>query len=163
MSTISYPHHEVHAGTAFVVADIQTLNDGVSFEYLLQTPDTTKWVHALIKCAGSYDTKVTLFEATTKTTGTTMTEINRNRNSANTAGLVVTHTPGGAGDGTQLWTARFGNDSGPASLGSGVGQIRGDNEWMLQQNAAYLLRVTSYTDNNNISIEIDWYEHTDKN
>ena len=61
-----------------------------------------------------------------------------------------------------MWTSRFGNDSGPAGRGGDGGGTRGNNEWMLKQNTDYLVIITSHTDTNNIAVEFDWYEHTDK-
>ena len=110
----------------------------------------------------SLDTEWWLFEGTAKTTGTTMVEFNHNRNSTNTAGVVVTHTPGAGADGTAIDQRRFGNDSGPAGKGGGGSSTRGTLEWVLDQNTDYLFRVTSHTASNNISIVLDWYEHTDK-
>ena len=162
VQTITYAHHEVHSGSSYFVTDIRALNDAATFSYLIECPDTTSWAHILFKIEGSFDTKIEIYEATTKTAGTAMTEWNRNRNSANTAGVVVTHTPGGAGNGNLMWTSRFGNDSGPAGRGGSGGGTRGNNEFVLKQNTDYLVIITSYTDNNNVAVEFDWYEHTDK-
>lgn len=159
---IEYEHHEVHGGSMYHVTRVVQIDDAASTELLIDTPDTTKWGHMTIQVQGSFDTEWWLFEATTKTGGTAMTEHNHERNSANVATIVVTHTPGGAGDGNEIHHERFGNDSGPAGQGGGSGQSRGTLEWVLKQNEEYLLRVTSHTDTNNISIIIDWYEHTNK-
>jgi len=160
--TIDYGHHEVHNGELFYITDTASLNDGNSRELLFETSDTDEWVHFTFETTGSYETSVYLYETTTKTTGTAMTELNHNRNSANAATMVVTHTPGGAGDGTLIFTAYFGADSGPAAMGGIRGNTRPEAEIVLKQNTKYLLRVTSGTNSNAITTIAAWYEHADK-
>lgn len=159
-TTITYPHHEIHAGSAFVVSEANTLGDGNTREYLLETANTAKWPHLIITISGSLDTAFILYEDTTKTTGTAVTELNRDRNSIKTAGMVVTHTPAGAGNGTPIYTERFGTDSGPAGKGGAGGGGRGIHEFILQQNTKYLIIITSHSAANNVTTLFDWYEHT---
>ena len=45
---------------------------------------------------------------------------------------------------------------------AGGGDARSDGEWVLKQNTKYLIVVTSGADNNNVSLVLGWYEHTDK-
>lgn len=159
---IPYEHHEVHNGLLFYVTDTASLDDGNSRELLFETPNTTKWMHFTFKTTGSFETTVYLYEDTTKTTGTAMTEWNHNRNSSTTATMVVTHTPGSSGDGSLIYTAYFGADAGPAATGGIRGDTRPEQEIVLKQNAKYLLRVTSGTDSNAITTVAAWYEHADQ-
>ena len=46
--------------------------------------------------------------------------------------------------------------------GGGGGEARALHEWVLKQNTKYLLRITSHTDANVISVSFDWYEHTNE-
>jgi hypothetical protein len=161
-TTIEYEHHEVHSGRMYHVTRVVQLDDANSDEILIETPNTTRWGHFTPSVQGSFDTEWWLFETTTKTTGTAMTEHNHDRNSSNVAGIVVTHTPGAGADGNEIDHRRFGNDAGPAGKGGSGSDTRANNEWILKQNTKYLLRVTSHTDTNNISIVLDWYEHRNK-
>jgi hypothetical protein len=162
LTNISYEHHEIHEGEAYVTTyAVDTLDDTDTAELLIETPNTTKWAHLIVDVMGTHDTTIVFSETSTKTTGTAMNEVNRNRNSGNTAGIVVTHTPGGAGAGTTIYTAIFGADATPAS-GGVFGNHRGRAEFILKQNEKYLLVVTSATDGNRVSIFLNWYEHTDK-
>lgn len=162
MIGVTYAHHEIHDGNSFVVSEQVQLADAGTREYRIATPNTTRWAHMIVVIDGSLDTTVEIYETTTKTAGTAMTARNRNRNSANAATTTITHTPGGAGDGTLIWTTRFGNDSGPAGKGGTGGGSRGVDEWVLKQNTAYLIRITSNSADNNVATQFDWYELTSK-
>lgn len=162
--TVNHVHHEIHEGEHYLVQEGIQLNNA-SKEYLIVTPNTTKWAHIVIAIEGSQDTSASLVETTTKTGGTAMAEINLNRNSANTASVVVTHTPGGAaGTPTTLFSCQFGNATSPGGRGGNGGAINGRQEFMLKQNESYLLTVTALSANvNNICVVISWYEHTSIN
>jgi len=160
---ISDAHKETHDGNHFVVSEVNSLDDTNTREYLVTTPNTTKWSHFMLTVIGSLDTKIDVYEDTTKTGGTGLTEHNRNRNSSTTATTTVAHTPSGAGDGTLIFTMRFGHDTLSTALGGIVDTSRGENEWVLKQNAKYLIRITSNTDGNNITSILNWYELTNKN
>jgi len=162
VKSIDYAHHEIHSGDHFVVSESAVLADAGTREWLIITPNTTKWAHMLFEIQGSLDTTVDIYETSTKTAGTAMTEQNRNRNSATAATTSITHTPGGSGDGNIMFTCRFGNDGGASGIGAGGGMSRDSNEFVLKQNEVYLVRVTSASDANNICAKFDWYEHVSK-
>jgi hypothetical protein len=159
---INYEHHEVHNNNLYMVSDYATVDDGNTRELLIETPDSLEWAHFTFEVIGTYETTVQFYEATTKTTGTSMTEINHNRNSSNTTNVVVTHTPGSSGDGSLIFQAKFGGDTGPAMAGGIRGNIRPEQELMLKQNTKYLLRITSGTDSNNITTLMGWYDHANE-
>lgn len=159
LQTITYEHHEIHAGSMFFFTEINTLGDGATREYLIEVG--SKEAHTEWRVVGKYDTQIDLYEGTTKTTGTNISEINENRNSANAATVSVTHTPGGAGDGTLIHTFRNGDDSTFFGGGAQFNANR-ENEIVLATNTKYLMRITSYTASNVISSKVSWYEHTPK-
>lgn len=160
---VDYEHHEIHDGGSFFATDTATLNDGNTRELLIETPNTTVWSHFCFLVTGSLETTVELFETSTKTTGTAMTEYNRNRNNGNSTTVVITHTPGGAGDGNLIFKTIFGNDAGPPAGGGLGGQSRPEHEIVLGQNETYLIKITSGTNANNITTLLSWYDHTDEN
>ena len=162
MVGISYEHHEIHDGRSYIVTDAVSVDDGNTRELLIETPDTAVWAHFTFVVTGSLDTTVEFFETTTKTTGTAMTELNRNRNSGNSTSVVVTHTPGGAGDGNLIFVAKFGGDTGPSGSGGLRGESRPEGEIMLGQNEKYLIKITSGTNGNNITTTMSWYDHSDE-
>jgi hypothetical protein len=115
-----------------------------------------KECHLVITAFCSGAALVTLFEGTTKTGGTAVTVVNRNRvGTPAAAGMTVTHTPGGAGDGAALRVERMGT-TGAFTASSGTGRDR--LEWILKPSAVYLLRVTTLADNLAVNINLDWYE-----
>ena len=154
-------HHEIHEGDNFIVQEGIQLNNAAKV-YLIVTPNTTKWAHMVISVTGSQDTSVSFIEGTTHTGGTAMTEVDRNRNTANSAGVVVTHTPAGALGGT---TTLFSSQWGIPTVGGGKGGSGGGDglreEFVLAQDESYALTVTALSANaNNITVSIDFYEHT---
>lgn len=165
VETIDYPHHEIHDGSGYFLTDTVTIGNGATREIRFATADTTKWPHFTLEVAGTAKTQLDLYETTTKAhvAGNVLTPRNRNRNSSNTSGMTVCHTPSGSGDGTLIASVLFGTDTGSGVnrvvAGGGIGS-RG--EIILKQNTAYLLRITSGTDGNRIATIFDWYEHTNK-
>ncbi|MCX6010364.1 MAG: hypothetical protein NTW48_10135, partial [Chloroflexi bacterium] len=101
--TLDTRHHEIHEGDLYRYTDSTTLGSGISQDYLITTPNTTKWAHMMIEIDGSAVTSFFLYEATDKT-GTTLQNVyNANRNSANTATTTVRKgTSGGTTDGVLL-------------------------------------------------------------
>jgi hypothetical protein len=163
LETIGIAHAEVHKGDSFFIAEHQAIDDGNTYEYRIDTPNTTKWAHLFMAFSSTLETTVELYETTTRTAGNGMVEQNRNRNkTATTATTTFTDTPGGAGDGTLIWSQKFGADTvGASGKGAGQSVLRAENELVLKQNEVYLIKITSGTDANVISIDFNWYEHTD--
>jgi hypothetical protein len=161
--SIAYPHSEIHDGNSYVVEEGIQLNNA-SKVYLITAPNTTKWAHMTFYVDGAQDTSYTCAEGSTHTGGTAMAEINRNRNSANTAGVTITHTPAGAiGTPTTLFSSQFGIATAAGGRGGGGGEGANREEFILKQNENVVCTVTALSANaNNITVVFDWYEHTDK-
>jgi len=161
--TIQYDHHEIHDGNSYFVVYSALLNTAALIEVRIATPNTTAWAHMQIMVDSAIAGTASLWEGTTKTdnSGNRITPMNRNRNSSNTSGLTICHTPGGSESGTANLTQYLGAAAtGGRSTASGQANSRG--EFVLKQNTAYLIRATSRADNNSMSIILDWYEHTNK-
>lgn len=156
--TLEYDHHEVHEGDSYVVSGTATLDSGGVLNVLIVTPNTTKWAHLLpiVVVNGGAATIAIYEDATVSAVGSAAEEINRNRNSANTAGVVVTTGPTVTGTGTQIFTFTIGDGQQTG------GEVRGTYEWVLKQNTIYLLRITSLANGNVVNYLLDWYEHTSK-
>lgn len=161
LKIVDFPHHEIHEGDRYLVKEGIQLNSD-SKDYLITTPNTTKWGHLTIDIQGSRDTLITFVEDSAHTGGTAIAAVNRNRNSGNSAALTVTHTPGGvAGAPTTMFSCQFGIPTGAGGRGGGGGAATDRGEFILKQNTKYLLTVTALSANdNNICVAIDWYEHT---
>jgi len=165
LQTIEYEHHEIHSGSHFEYTEYDAdLDDTNTIDILITVPNTTLWPHLVFSVDGALQTLVQLFETCTHTAGAAKTAYNNNRNSATANTTLLNASNDDAADGNAILQSMFG-----VSTGSGINSIvsgggsRGDNEHVLKQNTKYLLRVTSYADNNVVSVKLSWYEHTDKN
>ena len=158
IQTIDYEHHEVHAGSHFFYADSVALGDGASQDYLITTPDTTKWAHLTFSATGSVITQVQLYEGSNKTGVSGQTLYNSDRNSSTVATLTVHKgTTGGSTDGTLIWQMKSGLATGQSRAGMIVNR---NDEIILKQNTKYILRITSGTAGNLTNLQMEWYEHT---
>jgi hypothetical protein len=113
-----------------------------------------------VECTGEMLLLVT--EGADRTGTNLLAAVNHARNSTSTAGVVVHRAySGGTTDGaTTIYTKRVGS-TGVASKTISSGGSRAVNEYILKQNTKYIVSVTTYAAVN-VSLELDWYEHTDK-
>lgn len=159
LQTISYEHHEIHSGSHYNYCDY-SLNEGSgnTIEFVMTTPNTTKWAHLVFQVYSSEGATLELYEGTTGVTGgTAITPRNNNRNSSNVSDITLIKDPTTITDnGTRAsgYLAGGGRTSGVVERG---------NEFVLKQNTAYLVRITSLAVSNDISWCAEWYEHTNKN
>ena len=161
--TNTYPHHEIHAGSAYFTVYSALKDTAGLIEVRIGTPNTTKWAHMTIAMDAALAATAQLWEGTTKTdvSGNRITPMNRNRNSTNTSGLTICHTPAGSEAAAAALTQYFGASATGGRVAQG-GSVNTRAEFILKQNTAYLLRCTSRADGNAVSIILDWYEHAAK-
>lgn len=161
--TINPNHYEIHEGCHYKFFSYNDdLDEGQTLEYILTTPDTLNWGHLIWKVDGALKTLVEIFEDTTHTTDVSQPVYNSNRNSSNVAGITI-HTSNDDGvDGTRIDGASFGLATIGVVGGAGGGE-RGESEWVLKQNTKYLIKITSGSDDNNVSLKMSFYEHTNDN
>jgi len=154
--TYPYSHVEIHQGNHYLVGRTIDLTNSQVFDILLVTPNTTKWSHFIEAFASEAESNVKLYEGTTTSAdGTSIPSFNNNRNSANTAAMLVYHTPTITGIGTLLTEKNMG-----AGKAQGGSLSRGDKELILKQNTKYLVRITNNTTSNNwFNYDFEWYEH----
>ena len=140
--------------------DSVQLESGDSQDYLLITPDTTKWVHMLFDLDGSAITQFQLYEDCTYASTDLQTPGNNNRNSTDTSDLFIykASTTDGV-DGTLINQYKGGSATNQSRGGTGS---RNDEEIILKQDATYLLRLTSGTNANLCNVRLEWYEHTNE-
>ena len=163
LNTIEYEHHEIHSGSSYFYADGITLADTGVQQYMITAPNTTKWAHLVTTINMGLAGTVTIHEAGDRAGDAAATVFNRDRNSANTAGVAVHKgITGGNTDGTLLYTGTFGSTGTPAGKGAVGGGARGISELILKQNTKYLYTITSAAADNGVAVEFDWYEHTNK-
>jgi len=160
LNTVDYAHHEIHSGSSFVAHHIQEVANAGTINVTIKTPNTTKWAHMLWIIGTELESELRFYEGSTITGGGTITPKNRNRNSSAVSTCVVMGTPTVGTVGSLLFADHLGGGSASARFG---GENRADNEWVLKQNTTYTVQLVNMTGSNNqMSVALDWYEHTDK-
>ena len=166
--TIDYAHHEIHDGGSYRASHSAAGGSGTKATVSFKTPDTSKWLHVVIGARSNVEAIYTLGEAATVTasSGSDYAPRNRNRNSTNTSGVSGAGSAGGAGNctigatvtgfGTVLEVIHFGDGK------KAGGDARGSAEWILKPNTVYAAEVESQAVTSEVSIDIDWYEHTNR-
>jgi hypothetical protein len=157
--TSEFSHFKTHRGYHWTASWDSTLNDGDSIYFLIHTGADE--AHVLFLVDGFLHIRKELYRSATHTSnGDTVLISNNNHTKDYTNTMTVTRSNNDGSDGTLFYKAQTGGDTGGgANLRASGGQIRGDTEWVLPASSTYMIMVASYTDNNNISLEIEWYEH----
>ncbi len=167
LTTITYPHHEIHEGDMFKtdLNDADLDEDAVKI-IAFKTPDTTKRCHVIILAVSTGEAVFEFLEAPTLTsdTGSSLNVYNRDRSSIktsqvwdNTATPVqgqATEDPTITDDGTVLHHELMGEGKNKTS-----GYSRDLSEYILAQDTWYAYRITSEKDNNVVQLTLNWYEH----
>lgn len=160
LTNIDFAHHEIHEGDAFTASYKAAVAQSANLDLLIVTPNTDKYVHLTYEFDCEKETELFIYEGVTATAAANpVVAYNRNRNSAKTATLVITHTPTGITEGTTIIRSMH--------IGSGKAVGGGDrttHEFILKKNTKYLFRLTNMISNadNDMSVKLDWYEHTDE-
>ena len=146
---VDYEHAEIHAGDHYFFSGHEVEADTGTIEFIIVTPDTTKWAHMTFVIIGTEKLEVDVYEGASGISGgASVTPINNNRNSSNTSGLTVTKDPTSiTGDGTLIDSYSVGS-TGPFGQ---IGTAKRDKEIILKQNETYLFRITSNAADNDIS------------
>ena len=160
LNTVDYAHHEIHSGSSFVAHHIQDVTASGTINVTITTPNTTRWAHMLWIIGTELEAELRFYEGSTATGGTTITPMNRNRNSSGTSTCVVMGTPTVGTVGSLIFADHLGGGAASARFG---GETRGDHEWVLKQNTTYTVQMVNMTGSANyMSVALDWYEHTNK-
>jgi len=159
LQTISYEHHEAHAGSHFFFTDSNTLASGATSEYLMVVPSGTKEPHVIFSLTGSAITQISLVEGT-NAAGVSVCAIrnsNRNSSTASTCILYKSSIGGSATAGATIYNIR----SGAATQQSRAAMAaERSNEIILRNGVTYMFRTLSGTADNLTNIQLEWYEHT---
>ncbi|MBU0907348.1 MAG: hypothetical protein KKE05_04305 [Nanoarchaeota archaeon] len=158
--SIDISHHEVHEGNAFWVSNNATLGNGNINTVSIQTPNTSKRLHLLLRIDSSAEALFDVLEdVTSLASGAAITPKNFDRNSGNVsvASSKVGDTIGADAivptGGTAIWTETLG-------VKGIVTSRENASELILKQNSIYLFRITNGATANNCTILLSWYEYT---
>ena len=162
---IDYAHHEIHSGSHYFCTYAATVASAATMRILVTTPNTQKRAHMLFRVNSTLLTTYKIFEEneSVRVAANALIARNNDRNSPNTSGLTISHTPTAGNNGDLIWEERFGTGTLPGNQGGGAGGFgRSDVEIILKQNTTYLYQITSGTNANLVSVVMEWYEHTNK-
>lgn len=153
--SIASTHHQIHEGITYSHSGQDDLNSGASKQFIIVTPNNTRWVHfnlALARSSGEANFK--LHEGVTVVSdGTSVTPLNENRNKADASVVTLTQDPVEAVGALLIHENHWGS-------GRNVGGEAGARkERILRQNTRYLVTIESEAATNDINWELNWYEH----
>lgn len=161
--SISHPHHEIHEGNYYSFCHYnESLANAGTIQFIITSPDTENFNHFRFSFSSTLKIKFELFENTTHNLGASQTIINRNRNFNDTPDTLLNTSAGGGVDGNLIDCSSFGSPS-VGVVGGGGGQSSQSVEWVLKPNTKYLLKLTSGSNDNNVSLNLNWYERKHNN
>ena len=181
LQTIPFEHHETHEGNSYLGFYSNTVtNTDEQTVIAFRTPATVPFVHLLFRGSATAITTMTLNAITSidEDEGTEVVAVQRNQNSANTSLIrsvqatevigsytVYNEAEAAAANITEttiLYTEQFGSSGNPITKLGGSG--RADGEIVLKANIEYAIILNADDDNDNEqTINLSWYEHTDTN
>ena len=158
LEVITDEHHEIHEGDSYTISNVQSV-DTTTFKWQVTTANSTTYAHMIFAVEGTGEVSLLVTEGSDRTDGGALAEINRDRNSPNTSGVVVTTTPtSGDTDGaTTILAIRSGATNQGSKTIEGAG-TRGQNEFILKPNTKYVISVTTFA-TVYVTLELNWYEH----
>jgi len=182
LQTITYEHHEIHAGSFFHCHyENACTNTNEQSVIAFNTPNSDKEIHILATGSVTSIARLSIVEnpSIDNDEGTTLTIYNRNRRSTKTSGVSTIQASPVSGSATSFNEAQAANanitttttlDSvvvgaaGAQPFSGGIGGLfRGGAEWVLEPNQQYAFIAESLSDDDNYhTIELNWYEHTPK-
>lgn len=169
LEVLDHTHEKIHKGMFYrlcaINADLDTADELI---LAFKTPDTDTEIHIVPKLTVTTAGLWAILEGPTITagTGTVVPAINRNRRSSNVSSIrdmqatpVVgqsTKDPTITVDGGTICSFLVGNGS--ASPFKQGGANREEEEWVLKRNTVYAFRLTGQSDDNRVSIALNFYE-----
>lgn len=145
--TITEPHALIHDGVVYHMSQKLTgIVNGASVDFLLKVPALTyPHIHKMRAAVGSGDVDFYSYEGTTVSAdGTPITTDNLNRNSSNTASMLMFGSPTVTDVGTEihnLWIPP--TAAGVGQTQNGVSDAEAGEEWILKPSTNYLHRMTN--------------------
>ena len=176
---ITYEHHEVHQGDAFICDTVTTgtLGDNATLNLAFKTGSGTTRAHMIIEFSTLIGGNLELFEGSTWTdnTGTTIAIRNRRRLSTMASSVMQenkTIQPAFTATNNMLRNVTLSTTSatllhdffawGIKNKDTG-GSARDVHEWVLKPDTIYAVRFTAEGANNKAQMILNWYEHPDSN
>lgn len=153
LAIIDWAHHNLHEGKLFRSHYYEILNINDTIDVVLVTPNQDVEYHFEGILSTSGGALFQFFEGTQQGGDGTQRAVynsNRQSNNSNTMHVFINPTITDVGLEIEGGYVGAGNTQG--------GIVRAEDEWDLNFNETYLLRVTSLGNTNRITIRLDWYE-----
>jgi hypothetical protein len=160
--TVDYEHHEIHAGSHYMICGFTNLGANVTNQFSVAT-SAPKELHMSFAFKGTSKTEVYVYEGAEVTGGVSVVAINNNRNSTNLSTAVILSQSVMTNAGTLIYSASSGAAGTTPSASDNLGFIERSREIIMKTNTTYLFRVVSRDTDNTISYCGEWYEHSPKN
>lgn len=161
VAVIESEHRQTHLGMVWHSSDRDSIANGASLDLLL-TPPAFSFPHLrkAVFNLGDGPCDILAYEGvTTSDDGTAAPVFNRNRNSANTPNTVLTTGPTVTDLGTLIHDRYVGDTGGQGSHQVGSVSAGLGEEWILQPEVKYLIRITNNSGGDIIvNYEMMWYE-----
>ena len=151
--TESYMQAAAIAGNAYSMNGEAELNSSETLDVGISIPTQDESVSLTIVVDAEGEAVYEIFEGSTYTGGTTITEVNLNRNSGNLSSVAVVADPTITVDGTLLLDKELGGGSGSNAFGGAAG-----SELIMKFNTKYVVRITSNAASNQVGVFIVWHE-----
>lgn len=163
--TSSHLVSEIHAGESYEYSEDKDQTMNHVYDIQITTPNTAKWAHFAFEFDVEAETDWYFYEnPNIIAAGTAVTPLNHNRNSTNSAGLIIkiiTNSTIGDANGDTAVAAATILRHGVAGAGKKVGGYGGtEHGWVLKENEDYLIRFIA-TAAGHVSWHLDWHEHAD--
>ena len=151
-------HHKIHEGDHYTCQEDDQDVDAVKY-FLLKAPDTATRVHYIFNMRSSLNGTIEFFESPTVTaSGTTLTTYNNDRNSGNTAELLIFEDPTISAEGSSRLLVNIIGSDGLNPNGSDGGITNRTTEQILGQGLYYLIVYTPESSDQRINMCSEWYE-----
>lgn len=146
---IGVSHHKVHKGELFEAFEYDgDVDIAVPKEYLLQTPAGSDYAHLSFNVEASAELKIELFEdAVITASGSEMSMINNDRNSANTSDVLAFGSASFSASGSILTSRLLNATKGQLKVG---GDDRNE-EFILKASSNYFIRLTATSDDTRVN------------
>jgi hypothetical protein len=154
--SIDKEHFEIHEGDHYFVKSFisNTGGTGTSDYFSFTAPVGATRIHAKALMSPDTDNIITIYEGGIITDGVNIIGINNDRNSNNTAELVVVAVPTIVDLGDIIWRARNGGGRNPVGVSP-----RLNYEIIARENTTYIFEVTKQTTADSIvDVNFWWYE-----
>ena len=164
MQTISYPHHEIHAGSHFFAYRTASLGNGYIATLGITTTSTSKEMHMFMEFDVATACSIDVLEdCDAFAGGVAFTPLNNWREKQGIKNSTASILTGATGD--NPITVGSGNEIYAQELGSGNragGTLAHDAEMILKKNSKYLFRITNGITSQGVTIILQWYEHNNR-